>query len=440
MRSYEELRLTPVFISNEAGRRLATAFFVTMPVEVPEWGRTYAHAYLVTAKHCVIDGATRTPRERLRIEFPWMGEQGLAVQPIEVDWKYLSPEDLPADEWCLDLAIGMLTESAFTGHRIGDSTVGILSSDLVAGPLNAMLGRETVTAGLFSSAHGDAGSIEPVLRFGRVSSLPRTKVEAGMGRAEAVLVEGHAAAGMSGAPVFVHDGGSSWQLLGLHSGHFTVHSPVRTNAVVTASPDDGLSVESHVGMAIVTPAWRIRAMLDSRGLRRHRQRVEAEIRDFPWRFRDRRHRKIRGIVFAAAKYESMSEHPEASRGSHEYLIHAPAGDPYCTYGNELEWNTHGAERLGPVESLASAVSTVWPAIDWSEESPSRVTGRISIDGQDGEVTLYVDPQRFVRAIYLSDFLTGIGWERLQEVCTALERELARRLWLADITFGSYVVD
>lgn len=442
MRTYNDLHLTPVFISNESGDRLATAFVVTVPIKEPNYGAMYEHAYLVTAKHCVIDASTRTPREGLSIEFPWMGEQGLAVQPIRTKWLYLNPEDLPPNEWSLDLAIGPLFGSAFTGHQIGESLIAVPSSNVTKQRSATLLGRETVTAGLFTHSHGDENIIEPVLRFGRVAALPRTAVDSGMGKSEAVLVEGHAAEGMSGAPVFVRNDAGHFDLLGLHVGHFTNRSPVK----ISPSPDKAheiagdLSSRAHAGVAIVTPAWRIWELLNSSNIVEHRRSVEDEIRDFPWRFRDRRHREIRGVVFSKASYPSMSDHPEAQRGHYEYLIHSPADDPYFTYMDELECNTHGAAELGEVDAVKAAVSAEWPSVVWTKTEVAQVSGRVQLAGQLGELTLYVSPAGQVRAIYLSGFWDEINWGCFREARVGLERRLKRTLWFADVPRGDYAVD
>jgi hypothetical protein len=442
VRNYHDLRLAPAFISNEVGDRLATAFVVTVPLKAPNYGAMYEHAYLVTAKHCVIDAATRTPRERLRIEFPWMGEQGLAVQPIRTQWSYLSPEDLPLNEWSLDLAVGPLLGSAFTGHQIGESLIAVPLSNVIENRSTKLLGQETVTAGLFAHSHGDEDIIEPVLRFGRVAAVPRTTVESGMGKAEAVLVEGHAAEGMSGAPVFVRSDSGGFDLLGIHVGHFTNRSPVinspRPGGDHEISGD--FSSRTHAGVAIVTPAWRIRDLLNSPSVMEHRRSVEEEIRDFPWRFRDRRHREIRGVVFSKADYPSMSDHPEAQRGRYEYLIHSPADDPYCTYTDELECNTHGAAELGEVDAVRAAVAAEWPSVVWAKAEIAQVSGHVELGGQLGELTLYADPVGQVRAIYLSGFWREIDWGRFREARVGLERSLKRTLWFADVVRGSYAAD
>ena len=442
MRTYNDLRLAPVFISNEEGQRLATAFVVTVPVREPNYGVMYEHAYLVTAKHCVIDAATRTAREGLSIEFPWMGEQGLTSQPIRMQWLYLSPEDLPHNEWSLDLAVGPLLRSAFTGHQIGESLTAVSSSDVIKSRSTMLLGQETVTAGLFAHSHGDENLIEPVLRFGRVAALPRTTVDSGMGKAEAVLVEGHAAEGMSGAPVFVRNDAGQFDLLGLHVGHFTNRAPVDISPRPGGNHEiaNGLSSKTHAGVAIVTPAWRIWELLDAPNFMEQRRAVEDEIRDFPWRFRDRRHREIRGVVFSEALFPSMSDHPEAQRGHYEYLIHSPADDPYCTYMDELECNTHGAAALGEVDAVKAAVAAEWPSVGWTKTESAQVSGRIQLDDQLGEVTLYADQAGQVRAIYLSGFWRGIDWGCFREARVGLERSLKRTLWFADVPRGDYAVD
>lgn len=442
MHTYDDLRLAPVFISNEMGDRLATAFVITLPLTAPVYGAMYEHAYLITAKHCVIDTATQKPREHLRVEYPWMGEQGLAKHPIRTKWSYLPFEDLQPDEWNLDLAVGTLFGSGFTGNQIGESLIAIPLSDVIEHRSTKLLGQETVTAGLFAHSHGDEDLIEPVLRFGRVAGVPRTVVESGLGRAEAVLVECHAAEGMSGSPVFVRNDSGHFDLLGIHVGHFTNRTPLTNTQHPGGNHEIAVNFSSrtHAGIAIVTPAWRIRELLNSPNVVEHRNSVEDEVRDFPWRFRDRRHRATRGVVLSRAFYPSMSDHPEAQRGPYEYLIHSPADDPYCTFTDELECNTRGAARLGEVDAVSAAVAAEWPSVVWTIAEVARVSGQVELGGQLGDLTLYADTVGQVRAIYLSGFWQQIDWAHFREARVGLERSLKRILWFADVARGDYASD
>jgi len=371
-----------------------------------------------------------------------MGEQGLAKQPLRTEWSFLSPEELPKGEFSLDVAIGPLLGSAFTGQQIGESIIAIRSSSLIKKRSEALLGRETVAAGLFSHAHGDEKLIEPLLRFGRVAALPRARVTTKLGPAEVALVEGHAAEGMSGAPVFVTGDEGSWRLLGLHSGHFTNRNPVEATLSEGREAADLLSSQSHAGIAVVTPAWRIWELLGSRILEKRRRSVASEMREFPWRFRDRRHRELRGVVYSEAFYSTMSDHPEAQRGHHEYLIHSPSHDPYFTATEELECHSNGAASLGEIDAVMAAVLNEWPSITWSGAGVGvgPVSGRIQLDGQQGEVTLYADANGHVRAIYLSGFWHDVDWARFRDAQEGLGKSLGQFLWIADVARGDYAAD
>lgn len=413
---YGELPLFSAFISSDSGARMASAFILRVGVHGAPWDRYYSHAYIVTALHAVYDKFRGEPRRGVRLEFPWMEEQGLATVPLDgYQWEFVRPGDLPDQESALDIAVSPLKRAGFTGLQFGRSVRAVdvdiceIESDY------SLLGRETVSVGLFSQHDGSSDHIEPILRFGRVAATPKNVLNTAFGKVKSILVESSSAEGMSGAPVFSRTRSGDWRLLGVHTGHYNSEQEVvGGNAAAT--------VGVHSAVGFVVPANRLLGdIVFGSELRRARGEVSSEIDMFPWRFIDRRHRESRGVVFAEAYFANMVEYAEyGMRGSATYLFYRlrvlDSYDDRFAKGDELEWNTDVHAPLGDGGSVLAALEGKCGSVSWNFKEDRLWRGTFSLGEEVIAIDVFLDPQSQVLAFSLAstygemdvETLMGIG--------------------------------
>ncbi|WP_157489642.1 hypothetical protein [Frigoribacterium sp. Leaf44] len=393
--NFEQMPLFSAFITDANGRRLATAFMLRVRVGERPWSDYYSHLYLVTALHAIYDKGNGLYRTGLFVEFPWMEEQGLSRQSLDpLKWSFLRPGDLPKGESGLDLAIASFTGSGFTGLQFGRSARAVDENNCAFGLDRRLLGAETVAVGLLTQHPGGPGHIEPLLRFGRVAAVPQAPVLTAFGLTHVLLVESSADAGMSGAPVFVNRHGE-WMLLGIHVGHFT-------SAQVASGEPGRVRFETHSSIGIVIPGERLiddLAHVDS--LASVRSDVDAEIEKFPWRFVDRRHRELRGVVFSERYFNDMSDYEESSGSVWDYLCYSPDGfdDLFTTGSESLEWTTETARPLAEAGQTAAELEKVLGPIAWDQKQARLWRGLVNSLG-GGQVDLFLDEQGRVQVFRL----------------------------------------
>jgi hypothetical protein len=412
---YEQMPLFSGFICDQQNRRVASAFVLRVRSEARPWSRYYSHAYLVTALHAVYDKSRGVPREGLTLEFPWMEEQGLARTPlVDYDWQFMRPADLPDRETALDIAVAPLRGSGFTGLQFGRSLRAVDLELCVPGPSYDLLGLETASAGLFVHYSGNTEHIDPILRFGQIAALPRVAVRSEYGVTEAVLVESSSGAGMSGAPVFVREG-TRWSLLGVHVGHYLDSQRAETEGAVQ-------KFDTHASVGIVAPAWRIRADL-LRLVADHQRETDAEIDLFPWRFVDRRHRELRGVVLSESFYQDMTDYTLEEARHWDYLFYRPrvtgGFDARFSTGAEFEWNEEIPEPLAPRGSVVAALQNLLGSIAWSRAGDRLQRGTVTFYDETTEVDLFLDPRDQVRVIRLTSAWKELDRTVLEGVMTVL---------------------
>lgn len=242
----------------------ATAFFVGVPV-----GNTGGHQiYVVTARHVI---ANSRPYGDLICKMN--AKSGGLIEGL-----------LPQDKWTIhpttDVAVApfMLPENAdirFIGFEML-STSGYVDENRVG------IGDNVFVTGLFTKHPGEL-KIQPIVRFGVISMMPREKITAVLepqstpSQIDAYLVEMMSWGGHSGSPAFIYyrpdrDAGTialgqrGIALLGLVHGHYEINQEVQ---FIGDIPGEG-SVPLHSGISAIVPAQDIIDLLMDQELVRDR--------------------------------------------------------------------------------------------------------------------------------------------------------------------------
>lgn len=428
--SVHDLPLVPVFITQESQPR-ATAFIMRMPVSAASGQDLYAHAVLVTALHSVLDDRGRV-RPALTLNFPWMGGQGGASYPLKnLRWDYFTLDQLDDDEDFLDLAAAPLHGIPYTGVQIGRSAVAV-HIDGVHHVDAFDVGAEVCVAGLVSHYSGSLDDIEPALRFGRISMVPRGRLPSHRGAMDALLVESLATRGMSGAPVFVRSG-DSWMLAGVHTGHF------EERALFSERPPEGEKGDPaglanapkvHSGLSVVVPVSRVIDVLELDALRSVREEAEQDLRRHAWRFVDRRHRERHAVVLAERHYGDMMEYlDDEDYFAYQILFLRPAG-PAELSARIDSWNETQVAPIGSLLRVRALLGQVLPNVRWMTESTPVDRGWFEeVDGEgfnDWEIELYFHHDdvgrqtEFIEAVLLKGRVVDLEYPHVASVLRALE--------------------
>ena len=266
---------------------VGTAFFVRFPMETAP-GRIWIYA--VTAKH-VIDGIKARSVDQevvLRMNHRHSGLVDMVTGAA--DW-VTHPSDPSIDVAALAVTVArdsvqdvLLPPGAIVYNfpiLEGSATREIIQEYQIG------TGDEVFFPGMFVHHVGEKRNI-PIVRIGNIAAMPeepvQTKVLEPM---EAYLVEARSIGGLSGSPVFVNIGlvrsvtgtvrtarpnppyPTVFYMLGLMNGHFDVQpaTPPLTNEKI------------NMGIAIVTPVWRIMDVINHPREVEMRRKVEKEVRD-----------------------------------------------------------------------------------------------------------------------------------------------------------------
>jgi hypothetical protein len=155
-------------------------------------------------------------------------------------------------------------------------------------------GDEVIFYGRFVTHDGRQRN-KPVVRYGNVAMMPdpADPVRVGDDDQEAFLVECRSLSGFSGSPAFVRLAGSrlmaraddqrGWiptgvRFLGMDCGHLPFWSPVRPEKSQNSRLAD-MWVETNTGIAVVVPAWRLLALLNSPRAAQHREHCDRAVDD-----------------------------------------------------------------------------------------------------------------------------------------------------------------
>jgi hypothetical protein len=193
-----------------------------------------------------------------------------------------------------DLAVAEFFEEA------GDDIFPIRSDRWLLDPsdvaeINLGVGDEVYMLGRFHTGT-QARMSTPVARFGNISRMPSRDQLVVDGRqfgVEAFLVDMRSVSGFSGSPTFViveadsfrgfghkidtEDRGRGWlALIGVDTGHFMRRlSVLEDNSLVPAEAKAW--VDAGDGLAIVSPAWRLRLLLDDEYLTERREKIRQQL-------------------------------------------------------------------------------------------------------------------------------------------------------------------
>lgn len=360
---------TPLFLSvtlqDGSDARVATGFVCTMPfpgahpANEADSEEVLRHAYLVTARHCVLrpDGLYM----ELTAECPWLEGQPFKGDVASDAWRNLTTADLDAEEDAVDVAVQRLTVGLYSGAVIGHALRAVPIEDFVDDEVARELigvGAEIVSVGLFVVYSGSEHDVEPIARYGRVAMLPRHPYRAqfptGKSRVSVYLVESLASGGMSGAPVFVPgrptDRGA--ELLGVHVGHAL--------AGVLAEESQ------HSGISFVVPADKLRQLLEREDLSTEREVVEREAEEKGWRFLDNRHRNRRGVVWREEGYSDTEDYLLESSMKESWLWLAPKAERFPADGNIVDWwNECATSEFAPWSGVKCIVEGALGPCTWS---------------------------------------------------------------------------
>lgn len=139
------------------------------------------------------------------------------------------------------------------------------------------VGDEVFMVGRFVGHEGRAKNL-PSVRFGNISMVPDEPIRYQNDEQEAFLVELRSIGGYSGSPVFIwwpmteHGRSTTALLLGIDCGHIQTTEPVHTKGRRTIG-----YVSFNSAMAVVSPVWRIRDLLDSLVVVEQREKEDALI-------------------------------------------------------------------------------------------------------------------------------------------------------------------
>lgn len=259
-----------------AFRPVGTAFYVGIDVGRDRWVN-----YAVTARH-VIDASR--PHGDLYIRCVNAKGQLTVMRLPHDDWWLHPTTDVAATRVCFSLeefGFKMLPSYLFgTDEWLKQHDVGI--------------GDRLIIPGMFTQFIGGLRD-EPVLRFGRISLMPKEKIKIppqgglpGM-EIDAVLAEIAAWGGQSGSPVFVYfsvdrnlfagDQLSTQipnpRLIGLVHGHYNVIQRLVSNE----SEYSDLHIPLNAGIAIIVPAAKIQELLMMEMVVEDRERVKQILRE-----------------------------------------------------------------------------------------------------------------------------------------------------------------
>lgn len=239
--------------------------------------------YVVTAKHVIdkIRDKGVGGRACLRMNFKDAGARWIEIDQ-SYDW-FFHPTDSEVDvavlKWgypdeCDHIPLGM-------GMLVGDEHIAMHEIGY---------GDDVCITGLFARHYGLKRNI-PIVRIGNIAAMPEEQVETRLGLIDAYLIEARSIGGLSGSPVFINlghqrfignrlvqspSGRPVFFLLGLVHGHWDVDTPSDYDLT---SEDSAVAEKVNMGIAIVTPASKIREVIEQPMVRKQEDKMAREMRD-----------------------------------------------------------------------------------------------------------------------------------------------------------------
>lgn len=266
---------------------LVTAAHVALQLEqLGSYGRPIARVNDLHGEGHVIQ--LRNPEEK-ELHFP-DGEVRKFTTPA---WLY-HPTDENADvavqevyimrdfgEWGRELpGVAYMTTASFAPHSM------ILGHEKLGETQPIGIGDEVFITGLFRFARGSRGN-SPIARIGSLAMIPNDKIYSGatfegidkiFGDMDAYLIEARSIGGLSGSPAYIRGTVSvpdtdnilatdaEYYLLGIVHGHWQIRENDLNTTDMQIVRREGL----NVGIAIVTPAYKVLETLNHEWYKRQR--------------------------------------------------------------------------------------------------------------------------------------------------------------------------
>jgi hypothetical protein len=151
------------------------------------------------------------------------------------------------------------------------------------------VGDEVFVAGLFTPAPGEM--VAPVVRHGNIAMLPRDQIQTELGFTDVYLIEARSIGGFSGSPVFARPtillaaeqrddkyvepvfGTGGTRFLGVVQGHWDIKESAMNKPQIIHTLGG-----VNLGIAIVTPAYKLLETLNRPELVELRDRIEQNYR------------------------------------------------------------------------------------------------------------------------------------------------------------------
>jgi hypothetical protein len=262
--------------SPDQSEYIGTGFLVGVKGSLP--GSKFI--YLVTAKH--VASRLETAKEVvMRFNTKTGSSIELVAKNGEMRWHYhLSDE-------AADVAVAAVGIDAKTFDFTSIlPEMFVDPEDIIPHGIGA--GDTVVITGLFSYHAGLEKNL-PIVRTGNIAMMPDERIHTkDFGKMEAYLIEARSIGGLSGSPVFVlkelYPGVLPEKdltkisthrifLLGLIQGHWNL----KEGSEITAISQDAFGERINTGIAIVTPAHKIKEILNSDALTTERVKIERSI-------------------------------------------------------------------------------------------------------------------------------------------------------------------
>jgi hypothetical protein len=251
-----------------------TVFFVGYPVD----GTPGSACYAVTARHVIDSIKTKgvDHQSYLRIN-PKSGNAIVGAVPLD---SWVMHDDPRVDVAVAPIAIDWPN----TNQRM--LPVGMFLNDEVIRREEIGVGEDLFFPGVFVHRPGEESNI-PIVRMGNIASMPGERIQTKFGNLLGYLAEARSIGGLSGSPAFVHTGGMRHMTTAIRAGGGgifflgLVHGHYGTRDILDAADDVLIDSEGsksvNMGIAIIVPAYDVKATLDHPSLITQRQKAKEEF-------------------------------------------------------------------------------------------------------------------------------------------------------------------
>jgi len=251
----------------------ATCFFVSVPLGSVD-GKMVS--YLVTAKHNIIKIKGSGADLAIRVN----NKAGQLVHvPIAKDAEWFSHPEHESDP--ADICLVTVQNRPDLDIKTLPIEMFLKQEDIINGEV--VVGNDVFMTGLFTKLSGQK-KIMPIVRTGSIAMLPENaeRTKTSFGNVQAYLIEARSIGGLSGSPVFFYSsvvkngayriGSIKFYFAGLIHGHWTVSKTEAKEMYVDSEENDSI----NMGIAIVTPAFKVLETLMRDELENQREKFEKD--------------------------------------------------------------------------------------------------------------------------------------------------------------------